>query len=116
MVSGFFGNLFGGAAYVSLITASKITEANYDKMNLDRRLLSRNTEVGGTLTTPMVPWSDGGVFMATALGVSTMSYLPFLWFHFLAIAIALFYAYTNRFTFQSKKQLKKLTPIQEEEL
>lgn len=116
MVSGFFGNFFGGAAYVSLITASKITEANYDKMNLDRRLLSRNTEVGGTLTTPMVPWSDGGVFMAAALGVSTLSYLPFLWFNFLAIIIALFYAYTNRFVFQSKKELQQLTPIQKEEI
>src|SRR5699024_647449 len=42
ILSGFFGNFFGGAAYVSIITASKITEKNYDKMNADRRLLSRN--------------------------------------------------------------------------
>ncbi len=82
ILSGFFGNFFGGAAYVSIITASKITEENYDRLQIDRRILSRNTEAGGTVTTPMVPWSDGGVFMATTLGVSTMSYLPFLWFNF----------------------------------
>lgn len=97
LVGGFFGNFFGGAAYVSLITASKITGDTYDKLNIDRRVLSRNTEAGGTVTTPMVPWSDGGVFMAAALGVSTLSYLPFLWFNFLVIIISLIYGFTNKF-------------------
>lgn len=97
VLAGFFGNFFGGAAYVSIITASKITEENYDKLNIDRRVLSRNTEAGGTVTTPMVPWSDGGVFMATALGVPTLTYLPFLWFNFLVIIITLFYGFTNKF-------------------
>ncbi|AEY00274.1 Na+/H+ antiporter NhaC [Oceanimonas sp. GK1] len=95
LLGGFFGNFFGGAAYVSLITASTITEKNYDKQGIDRRVLSRNAEAGGTVTTPMVPWSDGGVFMATTLGVSTLSYLPFLWFHFLVLIISLIYGYAN---------------------
>lgn len=105
MFGGFFGNFFGGAAYVSLITASKITEENYDRLKVDRRVLSRNTEAGGTITTPMVPWSDGGVFMAASLGVATLSYLPFLWFHFLVIIISLFYGFTNKFiwTVEEKK-------------
>lgn len=103
MLSGFFGNFFGGAAYVSLITASKITEENYELLGIDRRVLSRNTEAGGTLTTPMVPWSDGGVFMATSLGVATLSYLPFLWFNFLVIIISLIYSYTNRFIWKVEK-------------
>lgn len=97
IIAGFFGNFFGGAAYVSIITASKITEKNYDRLGIDRRVLSRNTESGGTLTTPMVPWSDGGVYMATVLGVSTLAYLPFLWFNFIALAIAILYGYTNKF-------------------
>ncbi|WP_069384521.1 Na+/H+ antiporter NhaC [Halomonas caseinilytica] len=95
MLGGFFGNFFGGAAYVSLITASTITEKNYDKQGIDRRVLSRNAEAGGTITTPMVPWTDGGVFMAMTLGVSTLSYLPFLWYHMLVLLITLFYGYAN---------------------
>ncbi|ABE60056.1 MULTISPECIES: Na+/H+ antiporter NhaC [Chromohalobacter] len=95
MLGGFFGNFFGGAAYVSLITASTITEKNYDDQGVDRRVLSRNAEAGGTITTPMVPWTDGGVFMATTLGVSTMAYLPFLWYHMLVIAITILYGYAN---------------------
>ncbi|MFC3284062.1 Na+/H+ antiporter NhaC [Litchfieldella rifensis] len=95
MLGGFFGNFFGGAAYVSLITASTITEKNYDQQGVDRRVLSRNAEAGGTITTPMVPWTDGGVFMATTLGVSTLGYLPFLWYHMLVILISLFYGFAN---------------------
>ncbi|SIT71821.1 Na+/H+ antiporter NhaC [Edaphobacillus lindanitolerans] len=97
ILSAFFGNFFGGAAYVSVITGSKITADSYDRLHIDRRVLSRNTEAGGTVTTPMVPWSDGGVFMAMTLGVSTLSYLPFLWFNFLALIICLIYGYRNMF-------------------
>ncbi|MBP2258081.1 Na+/H+ antiporter NhaC [Virgibacillus alimentarius] len=106
ILAGFFGNFFGGAAYVSVITASKITEENYDRLNIDRRILSRNTEAGGTVTTPMVPWSDGGVFMATTLGVSTIAYLPFLWFNFLVIAISILYGFTNKFIWYTKPEEK----------
>lgn len=104
MMGGFFGNFFGGAAYVSLITASTITEKNYDDQGVDRRVLSRNAEAGGTITTPMVPWTDGGVFMATTLGVSTLSYLPFLWYHMLVIAISIFYGYANIAIWRVKPQ------------
>ncbi|MTW84507.1 Na+/H+ antiporter NhaC [Virgibacillus dakarensis] len=104
LLSGFFGNFFGGAAYVSIITASKITEENYDRLNIDRRVLSRNTEAGGTVTTPMVPWSDGGVFMAATLGVSTLTYLPFLWFNFLVIVISLIYGFTNKFIWYTNQE------------
>ncbi len=104
ILSGFFGNFFGGAAYVSVITASKITEENYDRLGIDRRVLSRNTEAGGTVTTPMVPWSDGGVFMAATLGVSTLTYLPFLWFNFLVIIISLLYGFTNKFIWYTESQ------------
>lgn len=97
VLAGFFGNFFGGAAYVSIITASKITEESYERLNIDRRVLSRNTEAGGTVMTPMVPWSDGGVFMAATLGVATLSYLPFLWFNILVVLITLLYGFTNRF-------------------
>ncbi|MGB0494970.1 MAG: Na+/H+ antiporter NhaC [Kangiellaceae bacterium] len=109
LFSGFLGNIFGGSAYVSLITASSITGKNYDQLGIDRRVLSRNTEAGGTITTPMVPWSDGGIFMATTLGVSTMAYLPYLWFHFLVIFISLFYGYTNRFCFSSDPSSTKVS-------
>lgn len=108
ILAGLLGNAFGGA-YVSLITATKITGENYDRLDIDRRVLSRNSEAGGTVTTPMVPWSDGGVFMAAALGVSTMSYLPFLWFNFLVVIISLIYAFTGKFIWYNKQSQPEIT-------
>ncbi len=100
LLAGILGNLLGGAAYVSLITARTITGKNYDEMGVDRRVLSRNAESGGTVVTPMVPWSDGGVFMATTLGVSTAAYLPFLWYHLLVLGVAVLYSFTHWFQFK----------------
>lgn len=95
VLAGFFGNLFGGAAYVSLITGSTLTEKRYLSLGIDRRVLSRNTEAGGTVTTPMVPWTDGGVFMASTLGVGTLQYLPFLWYNLLVVILAVAFAYAG---------------------
>lgn len=100
MLASFFGVFFGGAAYVSMLTGTKITEENYDRKGISKTLLSRNVEAGGTITTPMVPWSDGGVFMATTLGVATLAYLPFFWYGFLVIAITLIYGYFGLFVLE----------------
>ncbi|MEQ5809102.1 Na+/H+ antiporter NhaC [Alteromonas sp. NFXS44] len=101
LLAGIIGNILGGAAYVSLITASTITGKNYNATGTDRRVLSRNAESGGTVVTPMIPWSDGGVFMATTLGVTTAAYLPYLWYHLLVLGIAVLYSFTGWFHFNN---------------
>lgn len=103
LLASFFGVFFGGAAYVSLLTGTKITEENYDRQGVSRTLLSRNVEAGGTVTTPMVPWSDGGIFMATTLGVATLAYLPFFWYGILVIIISLIYGYAGLFIAKKDK-------------
>ncbi|WJE16224.1 Na+/H+ antiporter NhaC [Halobacillus sp. ACCC02827] len=95
--TGLFTNIFGCAMYVSLILTPKLMESSYDRLHIDRRVLSRNTEVGGTMTSGMVPWSDNGIFMAGILGVSTLSYLPFMWMSFVSIALVIIYGYTGKF-------------------
>jgi NhaC family Na+:H+ antiporter len=95
--TGFLSNVFGCAMYVSLILTPKIMEGNYDRLNVDRRVLSRNTEVGGTLTSGMVPWSDNGIFMVALFGVPTLQYLPYMWMNFVAIILVIIYGYTKKF-------------------
>ncbi|MFD1361887.1 Na+/H+ antiporter NhaC [Lentibacillus salinarum] len=97
LLTGFFSNVFGCAMYVSLILTPKIMEKNYDRLNVDRRVLSRNTEVGGTLTSGMVPWSDNGIFMVAMFGVPTLQYVPYMWLSFAAIILVVIYGYTNKF-------------------
>ncbi|WNK20422.1 Na+/H+ antiporter NhaC [Halomonas piscis] len=102
LLTGFFSNVFGCAMYVSLILTPKIMEKNYDRLKVDRRILSRNTEVGGTLTSGMVPWSDNGIFMASMFGVPVLQYLPFLWLNFAAIGLVILYGYTNTFIWRTE--------------
>ncbi|AXF55241.1 Na+/H+ antiporter NhaC [Salicibibacter kimchii] len=97
VATGIMANIFGCAMYVSLILTPKIMEKNYDEMKVDRRVLSRNTEVGGTLTSGMVPWSDNGIFMVALFGVPTLQYLPYMWLSFAAIILVIIYGYTNKF-------------------
>src|SRR5699024_2148473 len=104
----FFGVFFGGADYINILTGTKITEENYDRKKISRTLLSRNVEAGGTVTTPMVPWSDGGVFMATTLGVATLTYIPFFWYGFLVIIISLIYGYFGLFILEKDDYEKAL--------
>ncbi|WP_020006313.1 Na+/H+ antiporter NhaC [Salinicoccus albus] len=104
MIAAFFGAFFGGAAYVTPITGTKITEENYNRNNISRTLMSRNVEAGGTITTPMVPWADGGVYMAATLGVATLAYIPFFWYGFLVIIITLIYGYLGLFIMEKDEE------------
>ena len=93
----FMGNVFGSAMYVSLILTPKICAKNYDRLGYQRKNLSRNAEFGGTLTSGMVPWSDNGIYMASILGVATLSYAPFMWLSFVCIAVTIFSSYMGWF-------------------
>lgn len=99
----FLGNIFGSAMYVPLILTPKIMSNNYDKLKVHRRVLSRNTEFGGTLTAGMVPWSDNGIFMAGILGVSTFEYLPYMWLAFICIGITILYGYLGKYQWIGEK-------------
>ncbi len=104
---GLLGNIFGCAMYVSLILTPKIMEKSYDKLRIQRLVLARNSEVGGTLTSGMVPWTDNGVFLATTLGISTFAYLPFMWLSFVSIILAIVYGYTGKFIWYVKEEKQR---------
>ena len=98
---GILANVFGSAMYVSLILTPKMMAKNYDRLGLHRKMLSRNTEFGGTLTSGMVPWSDNGIFMSSILGISTFAYLPYMWLSFTCIILAVLFAYKGWFTYRA---------------
>ena len=63
--------------YLGLIIPSSMYKNNYDELGLGRNMLSRSLEDGGTLWSPLVPWSSCGSYHSAVLGVPTLSYLPF---------------------------------------
>ena len=66
----------------------------YDKLGLERKLLSRATEDSATVTSVLIPWSTCGMVQSTVLGVATLSYLPFCFFNlispFMSVVMAIF--------------------------
>ncbi len=106
IIVGFLGNLFGSAMYVSLILTPKIMSSKYDELGYSRKVLSRNTEFGGTLTSGMIPWSDNGIFMAGILGVATLQYLPYMWLAYACILVTVFSGFTGRFMWSNKQDVR----------
>ena len=80
-------------------------------MGYKRKNLSRNAEFGGTLTSGMVPWSDNGIYMASILGVATLSYAPFMWLSFVCILVTIITSYMGWFVDKCEPTL----PAYEEE-
>ena len=63
--------------YLGLIVPASMYKEKYDELGLARNLLSRSQEDGGTLWSPLVPWSSCGAYHSSMLGVSTFDYVPF---------------------------------------
>ena len=63
--------------YLGLIVPATMYKEKYDDLGLGRNLLSRSMEDGGTLWSPMIPWSSCGAYHSRMLGVDTLSYIPF---------------------------------------
>ncbi|MFT5576256.1 MAG: NhaC family Na+:H+ antiporter [Bermanella sp.] len=56
----------------------------YQREGLTNRNLSRTLKDSGTVTSVLVPWNTCGAYHAAALGVATLSYLPFCFFNLIS--------------------------------
>jgi NhaC family Na+:H+ antiporter len=61
---------------VTALVLGELFQGAYDEQGMARENLSRSLEDSVTITEPIMPWTVSAVFMATTLGVSTVSYLP----------------------------------------
>lgn len=68
-------NILMGEAYLSIILSSRIFKTSYINMKLDSCVLSKAIEEGSTFSTPLIPWTTSGVFIASTLGVYPSDYL-----------------------------------------
>lgn len=83
LISGYCLSYIAADPYLTMLLPANAFGEKYDELELDRSVLSRTLEDSGTLVAPMVPWGSNGVYAATALGVSTMSYLPYYFMGFI---------------------------------
>lgn len=84
----FLGNMTMGEAYMSILLSGQLFSDAYDQKKVDRRVLSRSLEDGATLTTALIPWTTGGAFFASTLGVAVIEYAPWALLNWLSPLIA----------------------------
>lgn len=63
--------------YLPMLIGAKTYGPAFDKLSIDRKVLSRSLEDTGTLGSWMVPWSESGMFAAATIGMSAFTYLPY---------------------------------------
>ena len=88
-------NIIAGDQYVAIVMPSRVYRAEFARRGIAPRMLSRAVEDSGTVTSPLVPWNSCGAYMAAALGVATLAYLPFCFFNLASPLISLLYGFTG---------------------
>ncbi len=88
-------NIIAGDQYVAIVMPSRVYRAEFARRGIAPRMLSRAVEDSGTVTSPLVPWNSCGAYMAAALGVATIAYLPFCFFNLASPLISLLYGFTG---------------------
>ncbi|ACV22759.1 Malate-2H(+)/Na(+)-lactate antiporter [Slackia heliotrinireducens] len=86
--------LAAGGQTVSIIVTQQTFEEAYERLNVDRRVLSRCLEDSATLSAPIVPWGVATLFVMATLGCG-LEYIPYCWFIFLVPIAAVVCAATN---------------------
>jgi len=88
-------NVIASDQYISIVIPGRMFRAEFVKRGLNPKNLSRALEDSGTLTSALVPWNTCGAFMAAALGVPTLYYLPFAFFNYINPIISAVYGFTG---------------------
>lgn len=68
--------------YISILIPGRMFAPAYRKAGIHPKSLSNALESAGTVSSPAVPWNTCGMFMATTLGISVYTYMPYLIFNY----------------------------------
>ena len=107
-------NILIGEQYLSILLTTETFQRQYEKVGLENKNLSRVSEDAGTVINPLVPWSVCGVFIASVLGVPTLSYLPFAFFCLLCPILTIFFGMTGKtltYTKAHVQEQEKAKPV-----
>jgi len=95
IVTCFGVNALAADQYMSIVITGRMFRDEYRGRGLHPKNLSRVLEDSGTITSPLVPWNTCGAYMAAALGVPTLAYLPFCFFNLVNPFVSMAYGFAN---------------------
>ncbi|HSH47912.1 MAG TPA: Na+/H+ antiporter NhaC [Halomonas sp.] len=98
-------NVVAGDPYLSIALTGRMFGPVYRGMKYSMLNLSRATEEGGTLVSPLIPWNAGGAVVITSLGLGVYSgstidllYIPLAFACWLSPLIGIVYGWIGRFS------------------
>ncbi|MCG8435928.1 MAG: Na+/H+ antiporter NhaC, partial [Gammaproteobacteria bacterium] len=86
-------NIIAADQYIAIVLPGRLYRLEFQRRHLAPVNLSRALEDAGTITSPLIPWNTCGAYMASTLGVATLTYAPFCFFNILNPLVAAGYAY-----------------------
>ncbi|WP_421926570.1 Na+/H+ antiporter NhaC [Lysinibacillus capsici] len=95
-VTGIGVNTLIGEQYLSILLTGEAFKAQFAKVGLAPKNLSRVMEDAGTVVNPLVPWSVCGIFITSVLGISTLDYLPFTFFCLLGPILTILFGWSGK--------------------
>ena len=103
IVATFAANLTLGESYISLILTGQMFKQKYNEQGIDRSVLSRSLEEGGTLMTALIPWTTTGAFYAATLGVATLDYAQWSLLNWINPLMGILFAWLGIALFKTKR-------------
>ena len=79
--------------YLAIMIPGKMLVGEFDKRGLSRSFLSRTTEDGATLWSPMIPWNGCGAYQSATLGVSNWAFMPYAFMNLINPVLAIVITY-----------------------
>lgn len=95
IASGVGLNILTADQYLSVVLTGRMYRGNFEARDLQPKNLSRAVEDSATLTSPLVPWNTCGAYMASVLGVATLSYAPYAFLNYLGPLISMAYGFSG---------------------
>lgn len=90
-LTGWLGCAVTSEVYVAQMLNGRIWQDIYQQQNIDKSMLSRYIEESTTVFDMFIPWTTGGAFMATVLGVSNISFIAFSFFCILTPIVSILF-------------------------
>lgn len=88
-------NMTTSNQYATSFIIGEAFKKKFDKMGINRKVLSRSIEDAGTMMENLAPWTPSGIFMASTLGITSVQYAPYQFMSLFNIVIAYFLAMTG---------------------
>lgn len=92
--------------YLAILLPGQVMKNAYTRLKIDKKVLSRTLEDGGTIFAFLIPWSTTGIYVSGVLNIDVIEYIPYAYLAILCPLFALLYAITGFAIFKEEENVE----------